>query len=83
MSFLAKIRGTIETLFQLGLNGPNWKNNGGVIEARNAGDTDFVIVRGDGPPVAANDLTTKTYVDGQTGLTADGENNILANRVFN
>jgi hypothetical protein len=62
MSLWSKIRGTIETIFQLGLNGPNLKNNGGAIEGRNSGDTAFTVVRGD-TPVAANDLTTKAYVD--------------------
>lgn len=62
MSLFAKIRGTIETLFQLGLGGPQLKNNGGAIEARNATDTGFAVARG-ATPVAANDLTTKAYVD--------------------
>jgi len=59
---LSKIRGTIETLFRVGIGGPNLKNNGGVVEARNAGDAAFAIVRG-ATPTAPNDLTTKAYVD--------------------
>ena len=65
MSVWAKLRGTVETIFQLGLGGPNLKANGAVVEARDAADTAFVIVRGL-TPVAANDLTTKGYVDSGT-----------------
>jgi len=45
MSFYEKIRGTIETIFQIGLGGPQLKANGGTIEARNATDTAFAIER--------------------------------------
>lgn len=72
MSWFSKIRGTVETLFQLGLGGPNLKNNAGVIEARNAGDSAFVIGRGL-DPVANNDWVTLGYFnannDAATGLT--------------
>jgi len=78
MSYRRKIIGTIENIFQLGLGGPNWKNNSGIIEARDAGDTAFAIVRGL-TPSNDNDLATKNYVDASGG---DDENNILANRVF-
>jgi len=62
MGLLDKIRGTIENVFQIGIGGPQVKNNSGVLEARNAADSDFVIVRGLSP-VGDNDLTTKKYVD--------------------
>jgi hypothetical protein len=62
MSVWAKIRGTIEAVFQLGLGGPNLNNNGGIIEAKNAALSSFAIVRG-ATPVGANDLATKAYVD--------------------
>lgn len=62
MSWFSKIRGTIETLFQLGLEGPQLKNNAGVIEARDQDDAAFTIVRGL-DPVGANDLVTKNYFD--------------------
>jgi hypothetical protein len=62
MSLWKKLRGTIETAWQLGLGGPNLKNNAGAIEGRNAGDSAFAVVRG-GAPVGDNDLTTKLYVD--------------------
>jgi len=59
---LSKIRGTIETLFRIGIGGPNLKDNGGEIEARNAADAAFVNVRG-ADPVIADDLVTKRYAD--------------------
>lgn len=62
MSLWQKIRGTIETAFQIGLGGPNLKANGAVVEARNAGDSAYAIMRG-ASPVGNNDLTTKQYVD--------------------
>lgn len=62
MSLWSKIRGTIETIFQIGLGGPQLKNNSSVIEARNSGDSAFAIVRG-ATPVGASDLATKAYVD--------------------
>jgi hypothetical protein len=66
MSLWSKIRGTIETIFQLGLGGPQLKNNAGVIEARNPTDAAYVVVRGL-DPVAANDFATKNYVDNGSG----------------
>jgi hypothetical protein len=70
VSLWSKLRGTIETIFQLGLGGPNLKNNAGVVENRNAADAAFAIARG-ATPLAANDLTTKAYVDGLVGSGAD------------
>lgn len=61
-----KIKGTTETVFQIGLNGPNVKNNAGALEARNAGDNAFAVLRA-GAPAAGDDLTTKAYVDGLSG----------------
>lgn len=57
-----KLRGTSETAFQVGLGGPQVKNNTGVIENRNAADTAFAIVRA-ATPVANNDVANKQYVD--------------------
>jgi len=62
MSLWKKLAGTISSTFQLGLAGPQLKNNAGAIENRNAGDTAFAVARG-ATPVADNDLTTKAYVD--------------------
>jgi hypothetical protein len=39
MSLFAKVRGTIESLFQLGLNGPQLKTVGGAIQVRKSDDT--------------------------------------------
>jgi hypothetical protein len=83
MSLFSKIRGTIENLFQLGLAGPQLKNNAGVIEARNAADSGFVIARG-AAPVGDSDLTNKQYVDtlfSRTVVTTqfDGNNALPAN----
>jgi len=64
MSFYSKLRGTIETIFQIGLGGPQLKANAGTIEHRNATDAAFAIARG-ADPVGVNDLTTKQYVDAQ------------------
>lgn len=61
-SLWSKIVGTISSTFQYGLAGPLIQNNGGSLEARNAANSAFVIVRGL-TPVAANDLATKAYVD--------------------
>jgi len=60
MSLFAKIRGTIETIFQLGLGGPQLKGNGGAIEARNANDSGFAIVRA-ADPVGPNDVVNLEY----------------------
>lgn len=62
MSMWKKLRGTIETIFQIGLGGPQVKNNSGAIEGRNSADSAFAVVRG-ASPVADNDLATKQYVD--------------------
>jgi len=63
MSLYQKIRGTLETILQLGLGGPNVKNNSGVVEFKNAADSALVIARGL-TPAGATDLATKAYVDG-------------------
>jgi hypothetical protein len=67
MSLYSKIRGTIETLFQLGLQGPQLKNNAGVVEVRDPTDTGFVITRG-ADPVGPNDYVTKQSITGLPGV---------------
>lgn len=62
MSVWSKLRGTIETIFSIGLGGPNLKNNVGIVEVRNAADSGFAIVRG-AMPAGNNDLVTKAYAD--------------------
>lgn len=64
MAFFSKIRGTFYTLLQLGGKaGAQWKSVAGpIMEARNATDAAYIIVRGLNP-VGAQDFATKTYVD--------------------
>jgi hypothetical protein len=69
MSFYSKMRGTVETLFQLGLAGPQLKNNASVIEARNAADAAFAIVRA-ADPTGYDDLATRRHVEQQDFVTA-------------
>jgi hypothetical protein len=83
MAVFSKIRGTIETIFQLGLTGPNLKANAGVVEARNSGDSAFALVRG-ATPVGNNDLATRAFVIQLTARTIvsaqfDGNNALPAN----
>lgn len=56
------LRGTIETIFQIGIGGPQLKNNSGVLETRNADDNAYAVHRG-GTPVGDDDLVTKLYAD--------------------
>ncbi len=62
MSYLEKIRGTIEDIFRIGRRGPQLKNNSGAVEVRNATDSALAIARA-ATPVGDTDLTTKLYVD--------------------
>lgn len=58
-----KIKGVVGNLLGFdGGDGPQLKNASGVIEARNSGDSAYVVVRG-ADPSAANDLVTKSYGD--------------------
>lgn len=47
MSVLSKLSGTLQTTFQIGKAGPKVKNNGGVIEARNAADAAYANIKAD------------------------------------
>ena len=69
MSLYTKIRGTIESAWQIGLAGPQWKNNAAVIEARNSADAAFVKVRGL-DPTGYDDLATRRHVEQQDFVTA-------------
>jgi len=71
MSFFSKIRGTFETLFQIGKAGPNIKHSSGVLEIRNNGDSAYAIMRGL-DPVGAQDFVTKTWHE-TNNAAADGE----------
>ena len=63
MSFFQRLAGVVNSFFQIGgPSGPGLNNNSGVIEARNAANNAFAIVRG-AAPVGDSDLTTKQYVD--------------------
>lgn len=65
MSFWSKIAGTIESVFQLGLGGPAFKNNSSAttgIDARSSDDTAYVNLRA-ADPVIDSDLATRRYVD--------------------
>jgi hypothetical protein len=66
-----RIRGTAELLFQLGLGGPQFRNQtvSSVvgIEMRNAGNTGYVVARA-ADPVGDDDLVTKRSNDGDFAL---------------
>lgn len=92
MSFWTKIRGTVETYWQIGLGGPLWKANTGIVEARNAGDSAYAIVRG-AEPSDTSDLATKNYVDSkpsvlpdetdsQTAITGGGGSQVAGSRTL-
>jgi len=61
MSWFSKLRGTIESVFQLGLGGPQLKNNSAVIECRNSDDSGFAIMRTNNP-VNSHDAVTQLYM---------------------
>jgi hypothetical protein len=69
---MSELKGTIDPTFQIGGSaGPLVKGNAGAVEARNAADSAYAILRG-AAPVGANDLATKAYADGLVSATADG-----------
>ncbi len=63
MSLFSKIRGTIETLFQIGLQGPQLKkSSGAALDVRDNADGAYAVVRV-AAPVGGQDAATKTYTD--------------------
>lgn len=74
MSLWSKIRGTAETIWQIGLGGPLWKQNSSNIDARNSADAAYVNVRGADPTIA-DDLVTKRYGDANYGGSSVIESN--------
>lgn len=69
----SKIRGTLESKFQLGFGGPILKNASGVVESRNPTDLGYVITRA-ADPIDPNDLVTLNYFNtfvGTAAATAD------------
>lgn len=57
-----KLYGTVASIFRIGLNGPQLKNNAGVLETRDANDAAYAIHRA-ASPVGNDDLVTKQYGD--------------------
>ncbi len=62
MTVLQRIVGVVGNLFRLGTGGPQLKNNAGVIEARNAEDTDFAVLRA-ATPIGVADVVPRSYAD--------------------
>ena len=65
MNACATLRGILNNLFQLGKGGPQLKNASGAIEARDAADGAYAVVRG-APPSASNDLATRGWIAAAT-----------------
>ena len=59
------IRGTSEQLFQLGIEGPNLKNNSDVLEIRNSDDSNFSRLK-ILDPIDDNDAATKIYLQSKS-----------------
>jgi len=62
MGLLQRISGIVDNLFQLGIGGPQLKNNAGVVEVRNSTDTGFAVMR-TATPVGIDDVVPKAYAD--------------------
>ena len=61
MALFPRLQGIVGSIFQLGgPSGSGVKNNAGAIEARNSGDSAYVVSRG-ADPVGNDDLTTLRY----------------------
>lgn len=68
MAVTINARGTSNQQFQIGKKGPVIKNNGGVLEFKNADDSAFIEIKG-GTGVNGDSLVTRDYVDSKiTGL---------------
>lgn len=82
MSAYSKLAGIIGSIFQIDVvnDGPQLKNNSGVLEFRNNADSAFVIARGD-DPVGDDDLVTKRYGDANYGGGGGGPANITVIRI--
>lgn len=74
MAWYEKIRGIIGNLFQLdGQDGPQIKNNSGVIEARNNTDSTMALLRGSGIPSSGSTLDDIPDLLDMRGRVADIE----------
>jgi len=71
LTLFAKLRGIVGDLFQLGLNGPNLKNSTGAIEARDAADGAYAVVRA-ATPADNSDASIKLYADLGSDPSAPG-----------
>jgi len=70
MSIYKKNRGSIESIHQLGIGGPNLKNNSGVIEAKNAADSALAVVRM-ADPLGDTDGVTKGWINSNFAIEMD------------
>jgi len=70
MSIYKKNRGSIESIHQLGIGGPNLKNNSGVIEAKNAADSALAVVRA-ADPSGDTDLAPKGWINSNFAIEMD------------
>ena len=62
MGILSRISGIVGNLFRLGMGVPQLKNNAGVVEARNAADNDYSVLRAHASS-AANDVTVRSELN--------------------
>ena len=67
MGIYEKIRGTIETIFQFGLDGPQIKNDSGGLQVRNNDDTNLAPLQVADPSINQHALT-KIYFENNTCL---------------
>lgn len=65
-----KLRGTVRTIFQVGLGGPNLKNNSGVLEVKNPSDTAYSNIRVN-DLVLSDDDTNKLTLRTPANLASD------------
>ena len=73
MSVFGTFRGILNSLFQLGKGGPQLKNAAGAIEARDAVDGAYAVVRG-ASPSGASDFATKGWTVASNVPYDDSEN---------
>lgn len=62
MATFSKIRGIIGNIFSIGVDGPQLKDNAGVLEVRDATDAAFQLLRA-ATPIGSDDVVTKAYHD--------------------
>lgn len=78
MSLFSTLRGVAGNLFQIGKGGPQLKNNGGNIDARNSTDSALVNMRGAAPTGANDFVTLGTPGLQQRGYFGDGSDGAAA-----